>query len=104
MRRRLGLALTVLTLISATALPALAKQQYTVDAWCDGDGIKIELEASEWTSDAYYDLVVVKAGTVSTEYFNVSPGDTLYGAMNRGGQQADISHIILCYPDDIIGG
>lgn len=70
--------------------------------WCD-DGVKIEPGGMEWVADADYDLVVVKGGSVdygdgpgNLVYYNVQAGDVLIAPLNAGGQQAAISHIILC--------
>ena len=103
MQKRLRLTLVVLGLVVAVAAPATAKNLNQAEAWCD-NGTKIELDASSWTSDDHYDLVVVKAATVNLQYRNVQPGDVLIGGITNGGQQADISHIILCPPPDDPGG
>lgn len=103
MQKRLQLTLLVMALMVAVAAPATAKNLNQAEAWCD-NGTKIELDASSWTSDGNYDLVVVKAATVNLKYYNVYPGEVLVGGINGSGQQADISHIILCPPPDNPGG
>lgn len=75
--------------------------------WCD-DGVKIEPGGMEWVADADYDLVVVKGGSVdygdgpgNLVYYNVQAGDVLVAPLNAGGQQAAISHIILCGKQEV---
>ncbi|MCH7668561.1 MAG: hypothetical protein IIC71_05050 [Acidobacteria bacterium] len=103
MQKRLRLTLVVLGLVVAVAAPATAKNLNQAEAWCD-NGTKIELDASSWTSDDHYDLVVVKSAAVNRKYYDVQLGKVLIGGITNGGQQADISHIILCPPPDDPGG
>lgn len=58
-----------------------------------------------WTADAAYGAVIIKGGSVNygdgpgnVVYRDVEAGDMLYAPLNAGGQQAAVSHVIVCDP------
>ena len=98
------------TLFAASAASAAPGPNYNSAGYWGPDCTKLS-EPSQgaggqvWFADQNYALVIVKGGSVDYGYGpgnriweDVMPGDALMAPLNHGGQQAAISHIIVCDP------
>ena len=84
-----GLVVVAVVMVSMVALAGGDPEKNQPEYWGE-DCFKVdESQGASWTADADYRLVVVKAGTVNHEFYNVKVGDVL-------SVGKDISHLILC--------
>ena len=84
-----GVVVVAILMVSMVALASGDPDANQPEFWGE-DCHKIdESQGASWTADADYRLVVVKAGTVNHEFYNVKVGDVL-------SVGKDISHLILC--------
>ncbi len=84
-----GFVVLAILMMSLTAVAGGDPDKNQPEFWGE-DCFKVdESQGASWTADADYRLVVLKAGTVSHEFYNVKVGDVL-------SVGKDISHLILC--------
>ncbi len=84
-----GFVVLAILMMSLTAVAGGDPEKNQPEFWGE-DCFKVdEPQGASWTADADYRLVVLKAGTVNHEFYNVKVGDVL-------SVGKDISHLILC--------
>ena len=84
-----GFVVLAMLMLSMSALAGVDPDKNRADFWGE-DCVKVdEAQGGSWVADADYRLVVVKAGTVHHEFYDVTTGDVL-------SVGKDISHLILC--------
>ena len=84
-----GVIAVLILMVSMVALASGDPEKNQPEYWGEDCHKVDESQGASWTADADYRLVVLKAGTVNHEFYNVKVGDVL-------SVGKDISHLILC--------